>query len=507
MATFIRMPEVLANTSEAAVMTWLVEPNQHISVGTPLAEIETEKAVVDYASETEGTVLRLVVAAGQSVAVGEPIAIIGSPGETLDDGATPYPVRTGDSAESADPQLDAAPSKSAQGETMSVPTVTEGSEDAPAGEAPAPPADQGSSTPAVSAGGEKFGAVQSSRSTVATRTVGTFAAANTSQESSSPRLFSSPIVRQLARVQGVDLSIILGTGPNNRIVRRDLQQWVAEKSSAAATAALTAPVGPAESTPGAESPAPVDGLPVETTAAEVIVPLAVASNRQADSVVDVPITAMRRAIARRLTESKTTVPHFYVRADCKVDDLLALRQRVNESVPAKISINDLVLKAAALAYVKVPEANATWGESVIHQHSAVDIAVAVAIDGGLLTPVLRGVDQQTVTAINRQMADLAERARQGTLRQHEIQGGSLSVSNLGMYGVAEFAAIINPPQSAILAVGAARQQAVVEGGAIEIRTVMTVTLSADHRVIDGVLGARWLQAFVTAVENPLALLV
>jgi pyruvate dehydrogenase E2 component (dihydrolipoamide acetyltransferase) len=216
---------------------------------------------------------------------------------------------------------------------------------------------------------------------------------------------------------------------------------------------------------------------------------------------------MRRAIARRLTESKSTVPHFYLVADCRVDELVALRKAVNETASTKVSLNDFVLKAAAAAFLDVPEANATWGETAVRRYSTVDMSVAVAIDGGLVTPVLRSVEKQTLTEIARNVADLAERSRAGRLKQHELEGGSFAVSNLGMYGVTEFSAIINPPQSAILAVGLARQQPVVDNGVLAVGTVMTVTLSADHRVLDGALAAQWLAAFVARIEHPISMLV
>jgi pyruvate dehydrogenase E2 component (dihydrolipoamide acetyltransferase) len=218
---------------------------------------------------------------------------------------------------------------------------------------------------------------------------------------------------------------------------------------------------------------------------------------------------MRKAIARRLTESKSTVPHFYVTADCRVDRLLELRRAVNESAERKISVNDFVLKAVAAALVRVPAANAVWnGDSdSIRRFDAVDLAVAVATQDGLLTPVVRGADTLTLSAISATVAELAERARAGRLKQHELEGGSFAVSNLGMYGVDAFSAILNPPQAGILAVGAAKQRPVVEDGALTVGTVMTVTLSADHRVVDGAVAAEWMAAFVNLMENPGSMLI
>ncbi|WP_162177322.1 dihydrolipoamide acetyltransferase family protein, partial [Actinotalea ferrariae] len=221
----------------------------------------------------------------------------------------------------------------------------------------------------------------------------------------------------------------------------------------------------------------------------------------------VPHTPMRRAIARRLTESKATVPHFYVVAEPRVDALLELRRQVNESGDLRVSVNDLVVKAVAAAYRAVPEANVQWTQDEMVVLDGVDVAIAVATDGGLLTPVLRGVDRLPVSEVSRHTKDLVERARAGRLKQSELEGGSITVSNLGMYGTPEFSAILNPPQSAILAVGAATQQPVVVDGTLAVGTVMRCVLSADHRAVDGALAARWAAAFTRAVENPLTILV
>ena len=409
MSTVIRMPEVLAGSEEAAIQTWLVAVGQTLTIGSPLAEVETEKANVEYASEHEGTVLQLLVAEGQSVKVGDPIAIVGTVGESVE---LP-PV-----ALAATPVPDA---------TVPVPAATPVAAAVPV---PVPDA-----APDVS------------------------------------RPFISPLVRRLARERGLDFSAVAGSGPGGRIVRRDIE-------------GLSAGPGPVASS-AADSP--VSAPTVGHT--------------------EVPNTGMRRAIARRLTESKSTVPHFYLVADCRVDRLIALRRDVNEAASVKVSLNDFVVKASAAAFLDVPEANATWGETAITRYSTVDMSVAVAIDGGLVTPVLRSVERLSLTEIAQTVADLAERARAGRLKQHELEGGSFAVSNLGMFGVTEFSAIINPPQSAILAVGLARQQAIVVDGAIEVGTVMTVTLSADHRVLDGALAAQWLAAFVKYIENPVGMLV
>jgi len=302
------------------------------------------------------------------------------------------------------------------------------------------------------------------------------------------RKFVSPIVRKLSAERGVDLNQIAGTGPDGRVVRRDLEHYLAT-GGAGSTA-----VAPAASAPTASEPAVSPGS-------------AIAKQEYSSSYITVPHSGMRRAIARRLTESKTTVPHFYVTADCKVDSLLELRKRINESSPVKISVNDIVVKAVASALMDVPEANVIFTPEAMHKFESADIAVAVATDGGLLTPVIRGVEKRQLSNLSMEISELAARARAGKLRQEELEGGSFAVSNLGMYGTKEFAAILNPPQSGILAVGAAAPRAIVEDGEVVVANVMTVTLSADHRAVDGAVAAQWLAAFVKRIENPLSMLV
>lgn len=401
MPTVVRMPEVLANSGEAIIQTWLVSVGQEIAIGDPIAEIETEKAVVEYAAEVEGIIAQLVAEQGMTVAVGEPIAVVTAPGETAD----PIDVGARD-PESAAPVIE---------------QIAETTEPSP--------------------------------------------------QPNGRRLFATPLVRKIAREKGIDLTAVTGTGPAGRIVRRDLDRLPA--------------------------PEPVT----------VATPAAGGQARGQTAYTDIPLTGMRKAIARRLTESKTTVPHFYVSADCRVDALLELRKNVNAAAPAKVSVNDFVIKAVAAALTEVPEANSIWNGDSIRRFEGADIAVAVAVDGGLLTPVLRGVDRLPISAVAAQVADVAARARAGKIKQQELEGGSFSVSNLGMYGVSEFSAILNPPHSGILAVGGAAQRPVVEDGELAVGTVMTVTLSADHRVIDGAVAAQWMAAFVRRIENPLTILI
>ncbi|MET1044035.1 MAG: dihydrolipoamide acetyltransferase family protein [Microbacteriaceae bacterium] len=444
------MPEVLANTTEAALQTWLIEEGQSVTTGQPVAEIETEKAMVEFNSEFDGTLLRHLVQPGDTVEVGAPIAVFGAAGENVDIDAllaTEGLTATTPAAPAAAAPAAATPDPESGAPTLESPAlgaVAESNEPAPV------PAQAGQGSPATGGDGG--------------------------------RRFISPLVRRLAREHGLDLSTVTGSGPDGRIVRRDVDALLA--------AGAAAPTQPAPTT--APTPAPA--------AAPVQVPAA-------GGYTDIPHTGMRKAIARRLTESKSTVPHFYLTAHCRVDKLLDLRTSVNESAPRKVSVNDFVVKAVAAALTDVPNANVIWTDAASRRFDSVDLAVAVSTDGGLLTPVLRGVQAMSLTTISSTIADLAERARAGRLKQHELEGGSFSVTNLGMYGVDEFSAILNPPQSGILAVGAAKQQPVVDDGQLTVGTVMTVTLSADHRVLDGALAAEWLAAFVKRIENPLSILI
>ncbi|MDQ1551293.1 MAG: hypothetical protein QOD50_715 [Actinomycetota bacterium] len=414
MATILRMPEVLANATEAVVSTWTVEVGASFSAGDTLAEVETEKALVDLPAEQDGILGRILAKPGDSTQVGAPIAVLISSGETEADidallGSTP--------ASDPGPASALAP--------------------APASASAATPVPEPIPVPELVEG--------------------------------SKRLFISPIARIRARENGVDLTAIRGTGPNGRIVRVDVE------------AAISARL----------APSPTRAVATESGAGYTAIPL----------------TAMRKAIARRLTESKSTVPHFYLTADCNVDALLTARAQANELSPVKLSVNDFVVKAVAAAFTDVPEANVTWTDTHLRRWDAVDIAVAVATDGGLLTPVIRGVQSKTITEVSQSIADLVDRARAGRLRQDELEGGSFAVTNLGMYGTTEFSAILNPPQSGILAIGAATPQAVVVNGEVVVATIMRCTLSVDHRAVDGALAARWLAAFTRRMENPISILL
>ena len=420
MASVVRMPSVLAGATEAAIANWLVAPGDTVAVGDPIAEIETEKALVEYSAEQAGIVGRIVLAEGDTGEIGAPIAVLVRAGET-------------------DADIDAALGGPTATAPMSVPAAPQEADGA-AGVDAAPRAEVPAGVNGV-----------------------------TAQQTPRTRVFASPIVRKIASEKGIDLASVAGTGPNGRIVRRDLERLA-----------------------GQQRPAREPGKEKE-------------EREKGDTLI--PHTPLRRAIARRLTESKATTPHFYMVTDCVVDELLELRRRISETSPAKISVNDFVLMAVAAAFGDVPEANVTWTDEGLIAHSSVDVSIAVATDGGLVTPVLRGVQTKRLSEIAAEASALAQRARDRRLLQHELEGGVFSVSNLGMYGTLEFSAIINPPQSGILAVGAATPQPVVVDGSVTVATVMRCTLSVDHRAIDGALAARWLAAFTARMRNPLGTII
>jgi pyruvate dehydrogenase E2 component (dihydrolipoamide acetyltransferase) len=446
MATVVRMPSVLAGATEAAIAHWLVSPGDSVAAGMPIAEIETEKALVEYAAEEAGVVGRLVLGEGDSGEIGDPIAVLVASGET-------------------DADIDAALGLTAA-------AAARAPEAAPAATAPAMPPGGHPRPPGPAANGHQVPAAGG-------------------------RIFASPLVRKLAGERGIDLAGLDGTGPNGRIVRRDLERFLAAGTRQPAPAPAMVPGvmagGEAEPAPVRASAPPAQPADGDGTAAA--------------GATLIPHTPMRRAIARRLTESKATVPHFYLTAEPVVDELLALRERVNEASAVRVSVTDFVIAAVAAAFGDVPEANVTWSDEGLIAYRSVDISIAVATEAGLVTPVLRAAEGKKLSAIARESAALARRARDRKLLQHELEGGAFAVSNLGMYGTAEFSAIINPPQSGILAVGAARQQPVVADGAVVTATVMRCTLSVDHRAIDGALAARWLAAFTARLENPLGTLV
>jgi pyruvate dehydrogenase E2 component (dihydrolipoamide acetyltransferase) len=447
MPRLLRMPEVAAGAAEAVLAEWLVAERAEFAAADTLATVETDKAMVDVEADDAGVLLTTLVAPGAHVEVGAPIAVLGQPGEVVPDiGAVLADLGVAAPARPAEPATPAAAPAAA-----SAPSVTS-----------APPATASSAAAAPS--------------------VAPPAAAAPAGPGGNGRVFASPLARKIARQSGVAVETITGTGPGGRILRRDVEAAVAAHAAAPPAAAPPA-AAPVAAAPAAGAEPPRDG--------------------------DIPHSRQRRAIAARLTESQQTVPHFYLRATVRAGRLVALRAEINSGLgeSARVSLNDLVVKAVAAAHQRVPEMNVIWTPDAVRTFATVDVAVAVATDRGLVTPVLRDVTAQTITQVAAHTRDLAARARDGRLRQHELDGGTISVSNLGMYGVEEFAAIINPPHAAILAVGAVRDEPVVEDGAVIPGKVMTVTLSVDHRPVDGVIAARWLAALRELLENPLRVLI
>lgn len=414
MSINILMPALSPTMKEGKLARWLKTEGDTIASGDVIAEIETDKATMEVEAVDEGVLGRILTPEGT-----EGIAV-----------NTPIAILV------------------AEGE--SVPDISAASATPPAAQAPvvapAPaPAVVPSAAPAASSG---------------------------------KRVFASPLARRIAAQKGVDLSTLKGSGPNGRIVRRDVEQ--AGQTPAA--------------TPKAASPAAV---------AEVA----------GTGYAKVPHSTMRKVIARRLTEAKSTIPHFYVEMDVQLDALMALRSQMNAASPAdgpgayKISVNDMLIKAVAVTLRRVPKVNVSYTDDAVLVYDDVDISVAVSIPDGLITPIVRKADTKSLRQISTETRDLVSRARAGKLKPEEFQGGTFSISNMGMYGVKAFSAIINPPQAAILAIAAAERRAVVKGDQITIATVMTVTLSVDHRVVDGALAAEWVSAFRAVVENPMSLVV
>ena len=322
------------------------------------------------------------------------------------------------------------------------------------------------------------------------------------RENGNGRLFASPLARRMAQQAGLDLSAVRGSGPQGRIVKSDIEAALSPGSGA------PAPTPPQSTTAPQPLPPQTPTAPVPTPSAPLLSKERVAALAGNPPYTERPLSAMRRVIARRLTESKQTVPHFYLTIDCEIDALLKIRSELNAKSDAyRISVNDFVVRAAALALRQVPAANASWSDDAILLWDTADIAVAVALDDGLITPIVKAADRKGLAVIANETKDLVARARDGKLKLEEFQGGTFSISNLGMYGVREFAAVINPPHGGILAVGAGEQRPVVKNGALAVATVMSCTLSCDHRAVDGAVGAQFLAAFRKLVEDPLTMLL
>lgn len=456
MAELLRMPAVDAGATSAVLSGWPLAEGAAFVKGEPIVVVETAKAEVEVGAEQDGTLLKTLVPTGADVEVGSAIAVVAVVGETVAD-------------------LDAVLAELGVA-TVSEPTM------AVRRDVPENP-DSGAST-------ETPGAVAptSSASNPQSSLELEPVMEPDSARQHGDRVFASPLARKLAKEAGVPVETLNGTGPGGRIVRRDVEEVVAARRTEAAVR------GEATGTGNNLQQAPAQ--PVRPGASTVA----------GAEYEDVPHTRMRRSIAARLTESKQTAPHFYVRATCKADALLLLRQQINETSTVKVSVNDLLIKAVARAHVMVPEMNVIWTADALRRFTSVDISVAIATDRGLVTPVVTGVQARSVTDVAGTVRDFVDKAKAGGLQQSDLEGGSITITNLGMYGVEEFDAIINPPQSAILAVGAAREEPVVTSGSIEVAKVIRLALSVDHRPIDGALAARWMKALTSVIENPLQIL-
>ncbi|MEC8630851.1 MAG: pyruvate dehydrogenase complex dihydrolipoamide acetyltransferase [Pseudomonadota bacterium] len=435
MPTEILMPALSPTMEEGTLAKWLVKEGDTVSSGDLLAEIETDKATMEFEAVDEGVIGKILIPEGtEGVKVNTAIAVLLADGETADDiGSAPA----------------AAPAAAAS---------DAGAAEAPKADAPAPTA-----APAAPATGD------------------------------GKRVFASPLARRIAADKGVDLTTLTGSGPHGRIVKADVE-------GASASAPAPAPAAtPAATAAPAAAPAPA------APSAD-----AIARMYEGREFTEVKLDGMRKTIAARLTEAKQTIPHFYLRRDIKLDALLKFRSQLNkqlESRGVKLSVNDFIIKAVANALQQVPDANAVWAGDRVLKMQASDVAVAVAIEGGLFTPVLQDADMKSLSALSAQMKDLAARARDRKLAPQEYQGGSFAISNLGMFGIDNFDAIVNPPHAGILAVGTGVKKPVVgDDGELGVATVMSVTMSVDHRVIDGALGAELLAAIVENLENPVAML-
>ncbi len=449
MPTNILMPALSPTMEKGNLAKWLKKEGDTIKSGDIIAEIETDKATMEVEAVDEGILAKIVVPEGTAdVAVNEVIGVIAGEGEDAKSVSAP--------AAGAAPKAEAPKAEPAKAEV------------APAAAAPAKAAEAPVATAPAKADGN--------------------------------RPFASPLARRLAKEAGLDLSAIAGSGPHGRIVEKDVE--AAKKGGGAKAAPAAAPAAAPTAKPAA---APLAAGPSDEAVKKLFAP---------GSYEEVPHDGMRKTIARRLLEAKQTVPHFYVTVDCDLDALLKLRAELNAAAPEKdgkpaykLSVNDMVIKALALALKAVPDANVSWTENTMLKHKHADVGVAVSIPGGLITPIIRDACHKTLSQISNEMKDMAARAKARKLKPEEYQGGTTAVSNLGMFGVKDFAAIVNPPHATILAVGAGEQRVIVKGGQPAVATVMSVTLSTDHRAVDGALGAELLQAFKGYIEKPMAMLV
>ena len=442
----ITMPALSPTMEEGNLAKWLVKEGDKVKSGDVIAEIETDKATMEVEAVDEGIIAKIVVPAGtEAVKVNALIAILAEEGEDVAAAAA--------GGGSSAPKAEAAPAPKAEAAP------------APASAPPAAPAPAAASAAPAAPNGE--------------------------------RVFASPLARRLAKEAGLDLKAVSGSGPKGRVVKSDVEKAVSTGGAKAASAPAAAP---------SASPAPALAKGPSDEA--------VLKNFAEGSYELVPHDGMRKTIAKRLQESKQTIPHFYVSVDCELDALLALRAQLNAAAPEKdgkpaykLSVNDMVIKALALALRDVPDANVSWTDTNMVKHKHADVGVAVSIPGGLITPIIRKAESKSLSTISNEMKDLGKRAKDRKLKPEEYQGGTTAVSNMGMMGVKSFSAVVNPPHATILAVGAGEERVVVKNGEMKIANVMTVTLSTDHRCVDGALGAELLGAFKRYIENPMGMLV
>jgi pyruvate dehydrogenase E2 component (dihydrolipoamide acetyltransferase) len=452
----ITMPALSPTMEEGNLAKWLVKEGDKVGPGDVIAEIETDKATMEVEAVDEGTIAKILVDEGtEGVKVNAVIAVLAEEGEDASEAAQ----SAGDAPAKKDTASDKKEDAEAKSESAANEAPTPKAKTSAADSKPLSDDKGGSAGPVPTKDGEK--------------------------------VFASPLARRIAKNEGVDITAISGSGPKGRIVKRDVEEAIAggAKSKADAPQAATA-------------------MPVGASAEAIL------KNFEEGSYELVKHDGMRKTIAKRLQESKQTIPHFYVTMDCELDALLSLRSQLNKSAPVKdekpaykLSVNDMVIKALALALRDVPDANVSWTDENMVKHKHADVGVAVSIPGGLITPIVRKAETKTLSVISNEMKDLGKRAKEKKLAPTEYQGGTTAVSNMGMMGVKNFSAVVNPPHATILAIGAGEQRPVVKDGELTVATVMSVTLSTDHRCVDGALGAELLGAFKNYIENPMGMLV
>ncbi len=451
----ILMPALSPTMEEGKLAKWNVKEGDVVKSGMVIAEIETDKATMEVEAVDEGTVGRILIPEGsEGVKVNTAIAVLLVEGENA-----------------------SALANAGKGSMTPAPAAPAPASPAAPAAAPQKPTAQAAPTPAAKP------------------------ASPPTSAASGERLFISPLARRLAKENSIDVARVAGTGPHGRIVKRDIDTAVRDgtaKAGAPGTSVAKSSAGGSVAAAPAFAAMPDDK---------------VLALYEAGTYEIIPHDGMRKVIAQRLTQSKQTVPHFYLTLDCRLDELLRARERINSASPKdgprayKLSVNDFIIKALALALQRVPAANASWTEQGMLRHRHSDVGVAVAIEGGLFTPVIRHAEMKTLAEISNEMKDLADRARRRRLAPHEYQGGTTSISNLGMFGIRTFDAVINPPHATILAVGAGEKRPIVVGDKMEVATMMSCTLSCDHRVVDGALGAELLNAFKGFIEEPVRMLV